>query len=894
MINIVMLTFTKYFGSIICKLRKLQNKHHMLTQRFIIIFISLCVIFTTVFILLPKEKEQEGVVSKNRLDEKYEPSEEFFLQRAYPDGKIDFKTYKKALESAREQVALRSGTTGINTPWKIQGPGNIGARVNTVTVDPNNEAVMYAGFARGGVWKTTDSGATWNPIFDDQLFLSIGDIVVDPSDSNTVYVGTGDPNISGYPSIGDGIYKSIDGGLTWENLGLEEQRIISKIIIDPTNSNTIYVGTMGLPFERNEQRGLYKSTDGGQSWEQILFLDDGAGIIDMVMQVDDPQTLYVAGWNRIRNNFESEITGDDAKIYKTTDAGTTWITLEGGLPQRKIGRIGLTISKTNPETVFAMYVDTTSQLNHIYKTTNGGILWDTLNTTEAAGLNPNALGGFGWYFGKVRVNPKNDDDLYLLGVDLWRSLDGGQSWFMATPPWWEYSVHADKHDLLFTNSDSIILATDGGLYKTDIFNDEWRDIESIPTTQFYRVAYNPHQPDWYYGGAQDNGTTGGNAENINEWPRIFGGDGFQAIFNPDDPNIVYTETQRGRIYYSDDGGFDFNLAIDGIDDEDTRNWDMPIIMSTHSSNLLYTGTDRLYYSDNPGFPFWNPVTDNLTDQDTSELASRNQNISAIDESKFEPFLVYVGTGDGNLWKIKADNNEALNTTNDLPNQYITSVYTSPNIEDNVYVSYSGYRDNDNTPKIYRSTNKGDTWESIEGNLPNLAINDIWIYPNYQDSVIIIGTDGGVYLTENAGVSWDRLGSDMPIVPVYDVDWNEANNEVIAGTFARSIMTFPLDSMDIVNETPVSTAPPITAVKVERLKLYPNPASDYINVQYANNEAGKTAEIVLLDAQGRLLQQFQNDAQGKTEQRLNIQDLPNGTYFVKVKVRHSIWSGTFVK
>ncbi len=477
--------------------------------------------------------------TNNRLTTKYEPSDEFFLQRAYPEGRFSIEAYANGLKQARQMAQARTAN-GFDQEWTTQGPGNIGARINTVAANPQNENIIYAGFSEGGIFKTTDGGQNWVPIFDDQVFLSIGDIVLDPNDPETVYVGTGDVNISGYPFIGDGLYRSTNGGDTWTHLGLTDQRIISKIVIDPTDSDRLFVGTMGLPFEPNNQRGLYRSTDGGNNWEQVLFLSDSTGVIDVLMNPDNPQILYAAGWDRIRNNTLSLVSGQGARIYKSVDGGDNWTMLSGGLPNGIHSRLGLAMSGTNPDVVFAQYVDTSYNLEAIYKTTNGGNNWFPIPTDEfTTGLSSNALGGFGWYFAKIRVNPNDDDDIFLLGVDLWRTQDGGNNWTQATPPWWEYSVHADKHDLLFTPSGNILLATDGGLYRTDLTTENWEDIENIPTTQFYRVAYNPHNPDFYYGGAQDNGSTGGNATGINFWERIYGGDGFTMAFDPFDPNRFF-------------------------------------------------------------------------------------------------------------------------------------------------------------------------------------------------------------------------------------------------------------------------------------------------------------------------------------------------------------------
>lgn len=834
-----------------------------------------------------------ATTSNNRLAQKHEPSEQFFMQRAYPDRNFDIKAYKNALRTAQVNLTNRNDAPeGFEEAWTTQGPGNIGARINSILLHPTNDSIIYAGFSQGGVWKTEDAGQNWNPIFDDQLFLAIGDIEVDPNDPETIYVGTGDLNISGYPFIGDGLYRSRNGGETWEHLGLEEQRIISKIIIDPSNSDIIYVATMGLPFERTAERGLYKSINGGDTWEQVLFVTSDAGIIDMVMSPSDPLTLYAASWNRIRNNSESLVFGHDAHIYKTTDGGNQWEILAGGLPNNQaMSRIGLAISKENSDKLYAAYVDSTFQLYNIYRSDNAGNTWTTLDISEAAGMSQNALGGFGWYFGKIHLNPQDDNDIFLLGVDLWRSFDGGTNWFSESPPWWTYEVHADKHDLAFTNNGDYYLATDGGLYFQDRSHNEWFDVENIPTTQFYRTAYNPHNPDLYYGGAQDNGTTGGNADDINNWERIFGGDGFQTVFHPDNPDIFYVETQRGNINYTNDGGMTWQGANAGINSNESRNWDMPYIMSPHNPNVLYTGTHTVYTTYNDGAPNWLAISENLNTNDS--INTRYQHITTLNESPLVQGLLYVGMGNGGVFRTQ-DGGGAWELINeDLPNRYVTSIHASPDFENVIYVSHSGYRNNQNEAKIHKSTDRGDTWIPINSDLPDLAINDIFVIPNTQDKAIFVATDGGVYGTLDAGISWHRLGSEMPFVPVYDIEWNVAKNELIAATFARGITTFPLDEIGL-DYNPNVAVENTTPTIAPKLNVYPNPSSDYINIAFANTETGKDAQLVILDAQGKLVEEKTMVYNLQNETKIPIHHLAAGTYFIKVKIRHGIYQAGFVK
>ena len=823
---------------------------------------------------------QATAPGKDRIAEKFRPAEHLFIQRAYPDAAPDIRAYEKAIRTVNQEIKTKNPTQqGFDAKWTQQGPYNIGARVNTVALNPQNEDVIYAGFARGGVFKTTNGGEDWMPIFDDQAFLAISDIVLDPNDPNIVYVGTGDVNISGYPFIGDGVYKSTDAGETWTNIGLVEQRITSKIIPHPDEPNTLYVSTMGIPFEPTNDKGLYKSTDGGATWAQSLFVDDSTGIVDMVMDPTDPDIIYAAAWTRVRNNFVSIAESDRAQIWKTTDGGDNWEVLTTDLPTTAESRIGLAISATNPQKVYAIYVDGEDfNVEGIFKTIDGGSNWQRLETVGLDGV----LGGFGWYFGKIRVNPLNDDEVYVLGVDLHRSMDGGENWDRVGPNWWTFEVHADKHDLLFNPSGSMVLATDGGLYQSADGGDNWVDIERIATTQFYRTAYNPHQPDLYYGGAQDNGTTAGN-EDIEDWQRLFGGDGFQMAFHPTDPNTYYFSTQRGNIRSTNDDGDTWNL-LQGFNA--TPHWDTPYIISAADPDLLYSGAEAVYKNTNGVFGFWEPISEDLVGDE-----GFRPSISTVAESPVNTDYLYAGTSNGKLWHSPDAGASWVNIAAGVPERYVTSVKASPNEAERVFATFSGYRDGDDIAYVNRSDDRGATWTNISENMPQIAVNDILIHPAMNDSLLCLATDAGVYATLDAGATWERLGSNMPAIPVYDLAWNEMKNELVAATFARSLQTFPLDSIMLID---MAVAVENTTFIAPKLDIFPNPATDYIYVNFSNNEPDKNAQLVILDAQGKLVHEQIIDGQGSHSLGVNIADLARGVYFAKIKIRHQVISGQFVK
>lgn len=815
-----------------------------------------------------------------RMDKMSRPNDQFSAIRSYPDKSLDLKAYEAGMNEVRSRMSnptsakTQAGIT--NTPWTQQGPTNIGGRLNSIAIDPNNPNTILVGAVTGGIFKTTDGGFSWDPIFDDNNSLTIGDITFEPGNSQVIYAGTGDQNIGGYMFIGNGVYKSTDAGATWNNIGLTDTRITSRILIDPTNTNKLYVATMGLPQERNSDRGLYTSTDGGNTWVQSLYLNDSTGIIDLVMDPNNSQVLYASSWNRIRNNFESLTSGVDAKIWKTTDGGNSWNQLSNGLPTGVQSRVNLAIDAGNPAKLYASYVTPGFDLEGVYTSLDAGANWDTISIATIGG---NALGGFGWYFGNVFVNPFAPSDIYILGVQLWRTPDFGQTWEVVDPNWWQYDVHADKHDMIFTGPTSFYLATDGGLYLTTDNGTSWSDTDEIPNTQFYRVQAYPHWPDSYYGGAQDNGTCSGNAASMSSWARNYGGDGFQVLFD-NNPNNMVAETQNGNLVYSDDMGFNFYDYNTGIDFNDRRNWDMPVTISPSNDQVYYTGTYRIYKNATGLFNHnWFPISPDLTDGVTT--SERFHTITTIDESPFNALTVYAGTSDGNVHVTTNAGGSWTDISAGVPDRYITSVKASPHNPNEVFLTVSGYRFNEFIPHVLRSTNTGSTWTNVSGNLPAIGLNDVLIHPTH-DSVWVVASDGGVYATQDWGQNWERVGNNMPVCPVYDMDWDLLEDRLVAGTHARSIMTFPMDSL--VPGVISSVSGPGRDLEVS---LYPNPTVDQVKLRVP--EAGSSFEV--FDLKGSVVRKGRIEG---FEEVISVETMPVGTYLVRVVGESSNWAGKLVK
>jgi hypothetical protein len=706
----------------------------------------------------------------------------FSFQRSYPDRDFDWKGWKNAMQEVRltlDAQAKPLDCAGVTGNWTEQGPANIGARCNTLAVKPDDENTVLAGFAGGGIFKTTDGGVNWRPVFDDHLELCIGDITFDPVNPNVVYAGTGDPNLPSIVFNGDGVYKSVDAGETWNYLGLGEQGIVSKILVHPTIPKILFAATMGNPYVRDEERGIFKSINGGLTWQKVLFVSNQAGASDLVQSPVNPNILYASFWDRIRNNTESIIYGPNAKVYKSEDGGDTWQQLTNGLPNGTQGRTGLAISQQNPDKLYVLYVDSLSTTGSMYKTTNGGTSFTPVNISSLE----DACSDFGWYFGKVRVNPTNDEDLYFLAILLYRKQAGSSSWISAG------GGHADSHDLVFTPSGRRYWANDGGVYRNDVGQMTWTKCKNLPVTQFYRTTFNPHQPNIYWGGTQDNGIQKGvGGASINNWSTVFAADGFQSAFDPNDPLTFWVEIQNGTIHKTTNGGVSWQFGTSALGTTDRCSWDAPFFRSKFGDTKLFSATYRVYVSSGSG---WGAISPDLTDGII--YTPRFHTVTALHESPVLPEKLMAGTSDGNVWRREPTSNW-VNITGNLPDRFVTSVQLSPTLSNRLFVTHSGYRSDEQIPHVHRSDNNGSSWVDISGDLPQMPINDIFILPQHADSVLFVAADAGVYYSLNRGTNWSRLGGNMPVIPVFDLEINPVRKELIAATFARGIWTFPLDSI----------------------------------------------------------------------------------------------------
>ncbi len=820
-----------------------------------------------------QKSESSNTYLENEIESKYEPNDLFAASRMYPDKEFAANYYKSlVLNESHNYYATKalSKISSTNT-WQVEGPHNIGGRIMTITVNKLNPNTMMIGAAAGGIFKTKNGGNTWYPVFENAAFLSISDITYDPNDTNIVYAATGDKSTSFYSYLGDGIYKSIDGGETWNYLGLNQVGIVSKIIVHPTNSNIVYAGVQGNYWTKDLNRGVYKTIDAGITWNKILATDSTTGICDMEINPQNPNIVYAVSFTRYRTTFQSSLGGASTKVYKTIDGGANWNTIFDGtnLGVTNLGKMGLAISNQNPNKLFLSTTTGGGANELLHSSTNGGTTWSILPANGAG----SSFGGFSWYFDQVFVNPYNDNNVILTGVDMRESTDGGNNFSISGTPWFNYEFHADKHDVHFINATQYIVTTDGGTYKVTLGDSTVQRLDYIPITQFYRVTSNVNSPVNYFGGAQDNGSTGGNISNINNWPRLAGGDGFAMQFPKFSNNYFYAESQNGNMRYIDTTTFTFTSILNGINSSERKNWDFPYMISNYTDDVMYCGTDKIYEGDAslPDQVQWTPNSIDLT-KTTNTTAST---IRSIDEGLIQGRLI-TGTGDGNVWK--RDNATALwqDITGTLPNRTVTCVKFSPNINNNIYVSHSGYKLNEYIPHLHKSIDNGITWIDISANLPNFGINDIYVWDG-NENIIFIANDIGVYYTTDAGLNWARLGNNMPFFPVYDIDFNPNTNKFFAGTFARSIQ-----SIDISNITGLS--------KIKQnnysVGIFPNPAKNVLNI---TSNLDKIEKKSIYDLKGQLvLEDFTND------KRLDISSLQKGYYLLVVNGKGNKIVKKFVK
>ncbi|MBT8232966.1 MAG: T9SS type A sorting domain-containing protein [Bacteroidia bacterium] len=733
------------------------------------LFLQVC-LFTALIILSGCEQLEE---------EKMFPSDYLFAQRSFPYNKVDLKAYKAAVKNRNNYANLKS--VGFNNPWQNKGPFNFDGRVTDLELHPENDNILYAGSASGGISKSVDGGEKWRPIFDQSASLSIGDLSLYKNDPDIIYAGTGESNAGGGSLAYDGlgVYKTIDGGENWNQVGLTNVGSIGKVVIDPNNSDVVFVAAMGALFKNTQERGVYRTTDGGDSWENVLMVSDSTGAIDLAMHPNNGNIIYAAMWERIRRPHNRQYGGATSGLYKSEDGGETWTELINGLPTESNdkGRIGIAISESHPNILYAYYMRANGQINGIYKTEDGGTSWVEKSKENITSTSYN------WWFGKIFIDPKNPNKLFVTSLQMFASEDGAESWTRIFN-----GTHVDQHAAVVGNNNNnlVFIGNDGGVYKSEDNGSDYNYMTGLGNYQFYTCEFDPINSSRIYGGAQDNGilTTDGDPYN---WNKIFGGDGFRIIVDPSNNDLVYFEYQYGNMLRLSLSEGTPRSIISGLFGR--FNWNTPIAMDPNNTNVLYTGAQNLFRTEDNG-DNWEAVSEPLNDPTNPTGNLTFGSLTTIDVSGHDSKVIYAGADDGSVW-VSKDYGTTYNSINDgLPKRWITSIVHDPHFESGVYVTVSGFRFGESDAQVFYSDDFGENWNAIGSNLPDVPLNDILPDPSIEEN-IYVASDIGVFYSENNGTSWEILGTEMPIVPIIDLDIHEQDRMLAAASFGRGIYTYEL-------------------------------------------------------------------------------------------------------
>ncbi len=755
-------------------------------------------------------------------------------QRSAPKGKIAQKKVESTdpgqrLKWHEQHQAMKAQTPYKEMRWRHIGPFDVGGRATDVEVPKGSRLVIYVGTATGGVWKSENAGISWTSIADEFPSLSTGDLAISESNPNIVWIGTGEANHFRASIAGTGVYKSTDAGKTWQHMGLAATQTIGRIRIHPTNPDIVYVAATGHEWTYNPDRGVFKTADGGKTWQKVFYINEKVGAIDLVMDPTKPDVLIASMVNRIRQRWSDPVPGGEDGLFKTTDGGKTWKELTNGLPDTKTtGRIGLDLCRTKPNVIYA-FVDNHTPTTmpkpgerdsygrlrtysdivgaEVYRTDDQGESWRKVSPADR--MFERFGGTYGWVFGQIRVDPKNADVVYLMGLGLYRSSDSGKTWERLGQ-----GVHGDHHGLWIdpTDSNYLINVNDGGAYVSYDYGKNWRSFQSgIPATQFYNVSYDMKKPFTVYGSVQDFGTfrgvgvaplptqapAPGQRLRITpvRWEDAPGGEGSLIAVDPTDPNTEYSSGYYGRVERSEykDGSWTskevYPKAAEG-EPEHRGQWLAGLAMSPHNPQILYCGFQYLFRSMNKG-ETWEKISPDLTYNNPQWMgklpyAIPYQSITAIDESPFKFGVIYVGTDDGRVHVTKDGGVTWTEITAGLPyNKHVWNMVASKYDPATVYIALVGRHDDDFTPYVFKSVDYGKTWVSIAANLPGGPTNVIREDPKKKD-VLYCGTDFGVYVTTDGAKTWNCLGSGLPNAPVWDLQIHPRDNMLVIATNGRGM------------------------------------------------------------------------------------------------------------
>lgn len=793
------------------------------------------------------------------------PAEWMYNQRAYPNNYINKEAYKEAILQSKQILANRSPEQAGE--WTFIGPLNTGGRVTDVAIAPDNDDHLYVATATGGIFRSYDAGANWTPIFDEVTKPSIGDIAIAPSNPQIIYAGTGEANGSATDGayFGDGVYRSNDAGDTWTNIGLPESNHIGRIVVDPTNPDRVFAAATGELYGKNVERGIYRTTNGGTNWEKVLFVTDSTAAIDVAMNVANTNIIYAAMWERTRKPWERDYGGVTSAIHRSMDGGTTWTELgtSNGLPapNAQTGRIGIAVSESDPSTVYARFTtnEITNEFNGLYKSTDNGDNWTLVTSAGAlSGIDAN----FGWYFGNVRVNPTNSSEVYIVGFDIAKSTNSGSSWNTLN------GMHVDHHALDFsrTNSSFMLAGNDGGAYISNNGGNSWTHFENLPITQFYNIEVDYQHPERLYGGTQDNNTIRTLTGSANDWNSIIGGDGFHVNVDPIDNNYVYGESQYGNLRRSTNGGTSFQNGTNGISGSDRVNWNTPVILSPFNPEMMFYGSNKLYTSSRA--VSWTAISPDLTDGLHPSGSLAFGTLTAIAASYNNLDVIYTGSDDGNVNVTFDGGTTWTNVSAGLPDQYITSIAMVPSDDMIAYVTVSGFKYLDYTPRVFKTTDGGQNWTDISSNLPNIPVNDIITYP--AENILFVATDLNVWYSKDDGANWTILGNNLPLTVVMDLKFHEPTKTLYAGTFGRGMHSYDVSDILNVGENELAS---------NSIKIYPNPATSEFTISQNLSSEGT---VQLFDISGKKIKSLFKGNFGTNKTIIVKTDgIAAGVYLVKV-------------
>ena len=700
--------------------------------------------------------------------------------------------------------------------WREIGPTIMSGRISDLAVVESNPAMYFVGTATGGLWKTVNGGISFEMVFAPEETSSIGDVTVAPSNPNVVWVGTGEPQNRQSSPWGNGVYLSRDGGNSWEHRGLAETHHISRIQVHPTDPDVAYVAAVGHLWGSNPERGVYRTTDGGESWEKVLFIDDHTGAIDLVMDPNDPRTLFAAMYQRQRKSWGFNGGGPGSGIYRTVDGGDHWEELTEGLPDGDKGRIGLDIYRRDGNLVYAIVEadarDPESgfqspRRNGVYRSTDRGDTWELMSNTNNRPM----------YYSQIRIDPNDPERLYAGGANLYRTSDGGRTF----TPDAAAGVHLDHHALWINpeNSNHLLLGSDGGVSVSWDRSDSWYQFRNLPVSQFYEIGIDMREPYHVCGGLQDNGswcapsdTWSNQGIRTRDWYNVGSGDGFFTVFHPDG-RLMFAESQGGNIIRVD---LDTNErsrlrpvarpSADGEEPDLRWNWNSPIVLSTHDENTVYHGGNYLFRSRDLG-QSWEAISPDLTyavDREELEimgvLGSEPQmslndgqssygNLTAVAESPLSADVLYTGSDDGRVMGTRDGGATWTDLTPNFPglpeHTYVTRLVASHAAAGTVYAALDGHRNDDFRPYVYRSDDFGASWMSIVEGLPMTSVNALAQHHETPD-LWFLGNELGVYFSVDGGQAWNRLANNLPTVPVDDIEIHPRDNDLIIGTHGRGI------------------------------------------------------------------------------------------------------------